>query len=52
MYSCSALVISFESDCFYCMWTWIYECVPPPPPIIASSCDPVYKAGSLITCFN
>ena len=32
IYSCSALVISFESDCFYCMWTWIYECVPPPPP--------------------
>ena len=25
IYSCSARRISFESDCFYGMWTWIYE---------------------------
>jgi hypothetical protein len=31
IYSCSALLISFESDCFYSMWTWIYEYAPPPP---------------------
>jgi hypothetical protein len=35
------------------MLTWIYEyATSPPPPIIASSYDPVYKAGSLITCFD
>jgi hypothetical protein len=25
IYSCSARLTSFESDCFYGMWTWIYE---------------------------
>jgi hypothetical protein len=51
IYLCSALVISFESVCFYGMWTWIYEYALPLP-IIAYSYDPVYKAGSLITCLN
>jgi hypothetical protein len=32
VYSCSARRISFESDCFYGMWTWIYEYTPSPPP--------------------
>jgi hypothetical protein len=49
IYLCSALVISFESDWFYGMWTWIYEYALALP-IIASIYDPVYKPGSLITC--
>ena len=28
IYSCSASFISFESDCFYSLWTWIYEYLP------------------------
>ena len=36
IYSCSALLISFEIYCFYGLWTWIYEyCPPPPPPPLA-----------------
>jgi hypothetical protein len=30
IYSFSASFISFESDCFYSLWTWIYEYLPPP----------------------
>ena len=33
IYSCSAY-ISFEIDCFYSLWTRIYEYGPPHPPII------------------
>jgi hypothetical protein len=51
IYLCSALVISFESDYFYGMSTWIYEYALPLS-IIAYSYDPVLKAGSLITCLN
>ena len=32
--SCFALLISFEIDCFYGVWTQIYEYPPPPSPII------------------
>jgi hypothetical protein len=30
IYSCSVLLISFEIDCFYGLWTRIYEYSPPP----------------------
>jgi hypothetical protein len=29
IYSCSAQLISFEIDCFYSLWTRIYEYLPP-----------------------
>jgi hypothetical protein len=42
IYSCSARRISFESDCFYGMGTWLNISIcTPPPPIIASSYGPV-----------
>jgi hypothetical protein len=45
-YSFYARRISFESDCFYGMWTWIYEYTPPPPPpIIVSSYRPLLEAS-------
>ena len=31
IYSCPARLISFVSNCFYGMGTWIYEYAPPPP---------------------
>ena len=31
MYSCCASLISFEIDCFYSLWTRVYEYVPPSP---------------------
>ena len=31
IYSCYAQLISFENDCFYSLWTRIYEYVPSPP---------------------
>ena len=31
IYSCSALLIPFEIDCFYALLTRIYEYEPPPP---------------------
>ena len=56
IYSCSARRISFESDCFYGMWTWtwISEYTPPPlPPIIASRYGPSGVASPTIwSCYG
>ena len=35
--SCSALLTSFEIDCFYGLWTQVYEYLPPPPNYWAGS---------------
>ena len=43
IYLCFARRISFESDCFYGMWTWIYEYTPPPPLSHLRPCLPGFR---------
>jgi hypothetical protein len=49
IYSCSARLISFEIDCFYSLWTRIYEYLPPQLSIFRRLWDeaPIYIPISL-----
>jgi hypothetical protein len=38
IYFCSALSISSEIDCFYSLWTWIYEYASPPMRLAIRHC--------------
>ena len=48
IYSCSARRISFESDSFYGMWTWIYEYTPSPPNYRVRLATALFTSGTKV----